>query len=123
MLTSSKKSKGRRLQQYVRDKLREKQYSVSEGYGEYDRFYLEEDDVRSTSMGASGVDVQLSPKAQSVIPLDIETKNTETASPWAWMKQAKANTKEGRMPCVVFTRNREGDVYAMVRFEDLVKLL
>ena len=46
MKTRSAKQKGRRLQQNVRDLLLE---ALSE--------YLEEDDIRSTSMGAPGEDL------------------------------------------------------------------
>ena len=49
MKTSSAKAKGRRLQQKVRDLLLE---TFTE---------LEPDDIRSTSMGVSGEDLQLSP--------------------------------------------------------------
>jgi hypothetical protein len=72
-------------------------------------------------MGTSGRDILLSPAAEALIPYDIECKNTETASPWAWMKQAKANTRSGRIPLVVFSRNHE-DTYVMMRFEDLMRL-
>jgi hypothetical protein len=72
-------------------------------------------------MGGSGTDIVFSPSAKKLIPFDIECKNTETASPWLWMKQAKQNTAPGRMPLVVFSRNHE-DTYVMMRFEDLMKL-
>jgi len=49
MKTQSAKAKGRKLQQWTRDQ-------ILDVYN-----HLEEDDVRSTSMGASGSDVQLSP--------------------------------------------------------------
>lgn len=117
MKTSSAKAKGRRLQQQVRDAFLSKTWYVPHPVK------LREGDVKSAIMGESGRDIHLSPAAEDVIPFDIECKNTETASPWAWMKQAKENTKPGRMPLVAFTRNREGDVYAMIRFEDLLKLL
>ena len=118
MKTSSAKAKGRRLQHWAAAALRYRFCRKDDP----DR-KLSGDDIGVAVMGESGLDIKLSPLAKTVIPFDIECKNTETASPWAWMKQAKANTGEGRMPCVVFTRNREGDVYAMVRFEDLLRLL
>ncbi len=65
MRTSSAKAKGRRLQQKVRD-------LILETFSE-----LEEDDVRSTSMGASGEDVLLSPLARKKFPFSVECKNVE----------------------------------------------
>jgi len=63
--SQSCKSKGRRLQQAVRD-------LILENFKD-----LEEDDVRSTSMGAGGEDVLLSPKARKYFPFSIECKNQE----------------------------------------------
>jgi hypothetical protein len=142
MNTSSCKAKGRRLQQAVRDKLREKyvgrltarrpeafeesgrlkdEYRNSVAFVE--KFTLKDGDIESRQMAGAGTDIVLSPAAEGMIPFDIECKNTETAQPWAWMKQAKANTKPGRIPLVCFTRNREGDIYVMMRLDDVLKLL
>jgi len=60
--TSSAKAKGRNLQKWTRDKLLSLFASLTTG------------DVRSTSMGASGEDIQLSPLARQCIPYQIETK-------------------------------------------------
>lgn len=62
MKTSSAKAKGRKLQQHVRDVLLEAFPT------------LEPDDVKSTSMGAQGEDVQLSPAARKLMPIAVETK-------------------------------------------------
>ena len=59
---SSSKAKGRRLQQAVRD-------GILEAFPA-----LEPDDVKSTSMGAGGEDVQLSPAARKLFPYQIECK-------------------------------------------------
>ena len=63
MTPQSAKAKGRKLQQYVRDRLL--------------AFFpdLKPDDVRSTSMGAGGEDVQLSYWARQLVPHSIECKN------------------------------------------------
>lgn len=69
--TQSKKAKGRNLQKTVRDAL----LKLGEPYG------LEPGDVRSTSMGASGVDVIMSPAAKKMLgDLAIECKNQESLS-------------------------------------------
>lgn len=102
------KSKGRRLQKWVRDRLLVQ-------FPE-----LEEDDVRSTSMGAGGEDVLLSPKARSYFPYSIECKNTERPQLWASYEQAKANCG-GHQPLVVMKKNGEQPL-AIVDFDYFLKL-
>ena len=63
MKTASKKAKGRKLQDFVRDKLR----------GLFNN--LEEDDIKSAIMGESGEDIKLSPAARKLIPYSFECKN------------------------------------------------
>lgn len=58
----SAKGKGRKGQQLVRDVLLEAFPA------------LEPDDIRSTSMGAGGADLQLSPAAKRLIPYEFEVK-------------------------------------------------
>ena len=65
MKTRSAKNKGKRLQNSVRDILLE---TFTQ---------LEEDDIKSTTMGESGEDIQLSPAARKLIPYAIECKNQE----------------------------------------------
>lgn len=68
MNTQSKKAKGRRLQNLVRDAL----LFILE------KFNIVNDDIQSTSMGAQGVDIKLSPAVQKLVgPLAIECKNVE----------------------------------------------
>ena len=62
--TQSAKAKGRNLQKLVRDKL----------IALLTRRGVVEDDVKSTSMGAGGEDVQLSPAARKYMPVSIECK-------------------------------------------------
>lgn len=50
---------------------------------------LEPDDVRSTSMGATGEDVQLSPAARRYVPYQIECKNKATSQVHTYYNQAK----------------------------------
>lgn len=95
MKTSSAKSKGRRLQQSVCEKL----LNASIG--------LEKDDIRSASMGATGEDVLFSPAARKQFPFSIECKNVEKLSIWAAIEQARSNCPDGIVPVVVFDKNRE----------------
>lgn len=107
MKTSSCKSKGRRAQQWVRDKLLE--WAP----------HLKQDDIRSTSMGCGGTDIQLSPAAREIYPYDIEVKNTEKLNIWSAIAQAEQNAKDFAL--VVFKRNRS-EVYVALKFEDFLKL-
>ncbi len=93
MKTASSKAKGRRLQQQVRD-------AILEAFPR-----LEPDDVKSTSMGASGEDIQLSPEARRWFPFSVECKARETIAAYAWYEQAKANSG-GRHPLLVIKQNR-----------------
>jgi len=49
---------------------------------------LEKDDIKSTSMGASGEDVLLSPAARRLIPYQIETKSYATFAIYKHYEQA-----------------------------------
>ena len=93
MKTSSAKSKGRRLQQWVRSLL-------------IKTFDLEPDDVRSTSMGANGEDILLSSNARVIFPYSIECKNVEKLNLWEAWKQAEANAG-GYEPLLIIKRNRQ----------------
>jgi len=93
MKTSSAKAKGRKLQQWVRDLILRIHRT------------LEADDVRSTSMGAGGEDVLLSPKARSLVPVSIECKNIARFAGYALYDQAVANCPEGAEPIVVVKAN------------------
>lgn len=107
MQTRSAKSKGRRLQQEVRDKLIE----ISK---------LHADDVRSTPMGSSGEDIMFSRAARAVFPWSIECKNVEKLSIWSAIEQARYNAKDN-VPVVVFSKNHE-EAQVAIPFEYFIKL-
>ena len=109
MKTRSAKNKGKRLQNKVRDLILEKFTQ------------LEEDDVRSTTMGDSGEDVLLSPAARKLFPFSVECKNQEKLNIWSSLQQAEDNAGE-HIPLVVFKRNRS-KIYATIEFERLLELL
>lgn len=98
MLTASAKQKGRRLQQWVATQILERWLS------------LEPDDVRSTSMGAGGEDIQLSPAARSLLPLSIECKNLQSMAFYKWYDQAVANCPKDCEPIVVAKANHRTPV-------------
>jgi hypothetical protein len=93
MKTSSAKAKGRNLQKLVVDLIL-KTFPV-----------LEPDDVVSTSMGAGGEDIKLSPAARKILPLSIECKNQEKLNLYSAWEQTKANAK-GFSPVLVIKKNR-----------------
>ena len=93
MKTQSAKAKGRRLQQWCRDQ-------ILETFNE-----LKESDVRSASMGAGGIDVQLSTRAKELFPFSIECKNTERVRIWDSFDQAEANCEDGTEPLLIIKRN------------------
>ena len=94
MKTQSAKGKGRRLQQWFRD-------LILENFTE-----LEPDDVRSTSMGAGGEDLQLSPAARRKFGYSVECKNVEKLNVWGAYEQAQANCGPHE-PLLVMKKNRK----------------
>jgi hypothetical protein len=110
MRPQSAKSKGRKLQQRVASSIR-KTFP-----------HLKEDDCFSTSMGAHGEDVRLSPLARESVPLSIECKCQEKLSIWSCLEQANANCPDGATPCLIFSRNR-APTYAVVPWPFLLNLL
>lgn len=94
MKTQSCKAKGRRLQQLIANDIISAFPSLTE------------DDVRSTSMGANGEDIQMSPAARHFFPFSIEAKNQERLNIWDALTQARHNAPAGIEPVVVFKKNK-----------------
>ena len=110
MKAQSAKAKGRKLQQAVRD-------------GILERFpALEPDDVRSTGMGQSGEDVQLSPAARKVFPYSVECKNLAKIAVYNYYDQCMTNCGNHE-PLVVIKQNRSKPlaVVDLEHFLDLVE--
>ena len=91
MRTQSKKAKGRRLQQWVRDLLIEK-------------LEVHPEDIESRSMGAGGEDLIMSRAAREKFPYSIECKNQESLNIWKSYEQAQ-QTSGNYEPIVVIKRN------------------
>ena len=91
MKTQSKKAKGRRLQQWVRDLLIEK-------------LEVHPEDIESRSMGAGGEDLIMSRAAREKFPYSIECKNQESLNIWKSYEQAQQNSGNYE-PIVVIKRN------------------
>ena len=91
MKTAAAKAKGRRLQQWFRDKLIE-------------TLDVHSDNVRSVAMGQSGEDILLSYEARMKFPFSVECKNQEKLNLWAAWEQANQN-KGVYAPLLVVKRN------------------
>lgn len=77
----SRKAKGARFQQMVRDEI----INLLKPFG------VEPADVKSTSMGANGEDVTLSPFARGYLPISIECKSHKSMAVYNWWEQTKSN--------------------------------
>ena len=95
----------------VRDKLRAAFSSL-----------LEEDDIKSQTMGMTGEDIVLSPAARKLIPYSIECKNVERLNVWQCLKQTEDNTHEDCNPALVIKRNQTNP-YIMVPIDIWIDLI
>jgi len=113
MLTSSAKSKGRRLQQFVRDALR----SLGASRG------LVAEDIESRGMGQNGCDLILSPAAQRVFDLAIECKACESLNVHKefWEHYGKYSTKSS-LKLLIHNKNR-CEPLVTIKFVDFIGLL
>lgn len=98
MRPQSAKTKGRRLQQWVRDLILKHHPS------------LEPDDVRSTAMGQGGEDVQLSPTARKLTPLSIECKSRASFAFYKDLEQAQRNCPKDCEPILIAKANHKKPV-------------
>lgn len=109
MLTSSRKSKGRNLQKWVRDK-------ILELFPE-----LTDKDVRSTSMGASGADILFSQAAVDLLNINVECKSRASIAVYEMYKQAELESK-GTAPVLIIKQNHSKPL-AVVDAEYFLELL
>jgi len=109
MRTSSRKAKGRRLQQKFMQLLIE-------------RLDIDPEDIESRSMGAGGEDLIMSKAARHKFPFSVECKNQERLNIWAAWEQAQKN-KGIYEPLVVIKKNGTAPLVLLDAevFLDLVK--
>jgi len=107
---ASRKGKGRRLQDFVRDVFRT-----------IFKEQLEDGDIESRQMGGAGTDVVLSPLAKKYIVFDIECKNVEKLNINEAYNQCVLNTTIDRIPLLIYTKNHS-DVMVNISIFDLFKL-
>ena len=109
----SRKSKGRRCQQVVRDSIR----ALLAPYG------IVDDDVKSTPMGSSGVDVQLSPAAKRLLDLAVECKAVEALNvTTTFLEHYEKYKYDMGLKLLVHTKNRSPHLVTL-RWDDFVLLL
>ena len=108
MKPSSAKQKGRLFQQTIVRML-------------VKAFDLEVDDVFSRSMGASGEDVMLSPRARVLFPYSVECKNVEKFNMWQSYKQASDNS--GDYEPIVFVKRNHHKPLAVVDAEHFIGVI
>lgn len=108
MTPQSSKAKGRKGQHIVRD-------MILAAFPA-----LEPDDVKSTSMGAPGEDILLSPAARRLVPYQIESKNKARSQIHTYYDQAKAHGDYE--PLVVVKMDRKESL-AIVEAEHFFSLL
>ena len=105
----SAKAKGRNLQKWTRD-------LILEHFPD-----LELDDVRSTSMGCGGEDLQLSPAARKKFGFSIECKNCERLNVWDAYDQSCANSGDYE-PLLIMKKNRKKPL-VVLDAEAFIKLM
>jgi len=108
MKPSSAKSKGRTFQQWVRDRI-------------LDKFSLHPDDVKSTSMGANGEDVQLSYAARQCFPYQIECKSRSKIAIYGYYEQAQEHGDKHEP--VVFVKQNRSKPLVIVDAEHFIELV
>ena len=97
MKTSSKKAKGRRLQNQIAQMISDL-LNIKWGYDEM---------IAPREMGQSGTDIRLVGKAKELSPFAIECKNQERWDLKTWIDQAKSNTSENLKDWLLFiSKNR-----------------
>lgn len=93
MKTKSAKAKGRRLQNWMKEKL-------------IQTFNLKDEDVRTAVMGEAGADVVLAPSVRSLFPYNIECKNVERLNIWKAWEQACREERGNLKAILVVSKNR-----------------
>ena len=107
MKTQSAKAKGRRFQQWVRDKLIE-------------TLGVHPEDIESRSMGAGGEDLIMARAAREKFPYSVECKNQERLNLWEAYSQAESNC--GDHQTIVFLKKNNHKPLVLVDADYFVGL-
>jgi hypothetical protein len=108
--TAAKKAKGRAACDLVREALMKWAPDLRPG------------DIETTSSGACGEDLKLSPAAREIYNYAWEVKCQESLNIWSALEQAESHA-EGteRTPILAFKRNRT-ELFVALKLEDFLKL-
>ena len=106
MKTQSAKAKGRKLQNWGRDKLIE-------------LLSVHEEDVESRSMGASGEDLIMAQTARKKFPYSIECKNQERINIWNAYQQADTNS--GKYEPILFIKRNNHKPLVVIDAEHFIR--
>lgn len=110
MTPASAKAKGRKFQQQIAQDLQRV-------------FDLPASDVVSRPMGSGGDDLMLSAAAErAFLPAAIECKHVEALNVWQAYAQVEARAAEGKLPLLVFRRNRSEPMVAL-KWSDFLMLV
>ena len=93
--TAARKQKGRNLQQWTRDCILKEWQNV-----------LQQDDIRSTSMGCSGNDILFSPLGKQHIELNIECKASKAGFTKVYDAYEQAKSGGTDTPIVILKQDR-----------------
>lgn len=112
MQSASRKKKGRKLQNKVRDDLRE----MGKEFG------LVDDDLCARQMGGAGVDIICSPSARRVFPFDIECKNQEALNVFAEFTKHYAKYKKTKNLKLLIHSKNHSDTLVTMRWKTFLNL-
>lgn len=108
--TKTRKAKGRRFQQQIRNDL-------------IKVLGIDPVDIVSTPMGCAGCDIALSAAAREKWPFGGECKNAETINFWKAWGQARTNAdKEGLNP-ILFVHKNDSEVLCVLPWDLMKKML
>ena len=108
MNTRSRKAKGRRLQNQVRETLIE-------------RLDIHPEDIKTAVMGESGEDIIMARQARERFPFSVECKAHERLNIWDAIKQAEDNSGD-HTPIVIFKRNRS-KTYVTIELNNFLDII
>lgn len=107
---ASRKAKGRRLQQAVRQDL-------------VDCLGIDPGDILSTAMGQGGCDLYLSPAARERFPFGVECKAQERIALPEWWQQCTRNAAAEELAPLLVLKQSRREPLAVLRWEDLLEIL
>ena len=111
MRTASRKAKGRKLQNTVRDVILD--------------FFpdLTEDDVRVAIMGETGADIKLSKKAKDLLNICIECKNQEGIKKIYDFYEQAVNHGKGETPATLIMKSNRRSPLVVIDLLDFMGIL